>query len=137
MEHTEIDASSEEKQYVLSADFGHRLAAIDIGSNSVRLIVAEPLRGGSYRILDEEKVSARLGQGLSTTGRLDNASMEKALVGLKRMKQIAEGFQVTQLKTIATSAVREAENGAEFCQKAKEQFGLDIEVITAKQEALL
>ncbi len=53
------------------------------------------------------------------------------------MKQIAEGFQVTELKTIATCAVREAENGEEFCRRAKEELGLDIEIIGAEQEALL
>ena len=114
-----------------------RLAAIDIGTNSIRLIVAEPLRGGNYRILDEEKESTRLGVSLSKTGRLDPLAIEKSLAALRRMKQIAEGFQVTQLRTIATCAVREATNGDEFCRRAHEELGIDIEVITAKQEALL
>ncbi len=52
----------EEKQFFLSPDLAYRLAAIDIGTNSIRLIVAEPLRGGNYRILDEEKESTRLGE---------------------------------------------------------------------------
>ena len=50
----------EDKQIFLSTDLAHRLAAIDIGSNSVRLMVAEPLKGGNYRILDEERESSRL-----------------------------------------------------------------------------
>ena len=54
----------EEKQFFLSPDLAYRLAAIDIGTNSIRLIVAEPLRGGNYRILDEEKESTRLGENL-------------------------------------------------------------------------
>jgi exopolyphosphatase / guanosine-5'-triphosphate,3'-diphosphate pyrophosphatase len=127
----------EEKQFFLSPDLAYRLAAIDIGTNSIRLIVAEPLRGGNYRILDEEKESTRLGEQLGITGRLDPAAIEKSLAALRRMKQIAEAFQITELKTIATCAVREATNGEEFCRRAREELGLEIEVIGAEQEALL
>lgn len=125
----------DEKQFFLSPDLAHRLAAIDIGTNSIRLIVAEPLRGGNYRILDEEKESTRLGEGLSVTGRLSAKNIEKSLAALRRMKQIAEGFQTSELRTIATCAVREAENGDEFRRRAREEVGLEIEVIGAKQEA--
>ncbi|HEX3727888.1 MAG TPA: Ppx/GppA phosphatase family protein, partial [Pirellulales bacterium] len=127
----------EEKQFFLSPDLAFRLAAIDIGTNSIRLIVAEPLRGGTYRILDEEKESTRLGENLSKTGRLEPRAIEKSLAALRRMKQIAEGFQITQLKTIATCAVREAANGGEFVRRAREELGIEIEVIGAKREALL
>ncbi len=127
----------EEKQFFLSRELAHRLAAIDIGTNSIRLIVAEPLRGGNYRILDEEKDSTRLGENLSKTQRLEPQAIEKSLSALRRMKQIADGFQVTDLKTIATCAVREAANGEEFCRRAREELGLDIEVIGAEQEARL
>lgn len=125
----------EEKQFFLSPDLAYRLAAIDIGTNSMRLIVAEPLRGGNYRILDEEKESTRLGEKLAKTGRLDAQAIEKSLSALRRMKQIAEGFQITELKTIATCAVREAANGEEFVRRAREELGIDIEVIGAQQEA--
>jgi len=127
----------EEKQFFLSPELASRLAAIDIGTNSIRLIVAEPQRGGHYRILDEEKESTRLGRSLSRTGRLDDDAVAKSLAALQRMKQIAEGFQVTQLKTIATCAVREAENGQEFCRRARRELGLEIEIVSAKHEAWL
>jgi exopolyphosphatase/guanosine-5'-triphosphate,3'-diphosphate pyrophosphatase len=127
----------EEKQFYLSPEMAGRMAAIDIGTNSIRLMVAEPLRSGNYRILDEEKEATRLGTSLSKTGRLDPAAIEKSLAALRRMKQIAEGFQVTQLRTIATCAVREAGNGEEFRRRALEELGIEIEVISAKQEALL
>jgi exopolyphosphatase/guanosine-5'-triphosphate,3'-diphosphate pyrophosphatase len=127
----------EEKQFYLSPELAFRLAAIDIGTNSIRLIVAEPLRGGNYRILDEEKESTRLGKDLSKTGRLDPQAIEKSLGALRRMKQIAEGFQVTELKTIATCAVREATNGEEFCRRALDELGVKIDIVGAKQEALL
>ena len=127
----------EEKQFFLSPDLVHRLAAIDIGTNSIRLIVAEPLRGGNYRILDEEKDSTRLGENLSKTGQLDPRAIEKSLSALRRMKQIAEGFQIADLKTIATCAVREASNGEDFVRRAREELGLEIEVVGAEQEAQL
>src|SRR4051812_37254605 len=101
----------DDKQILLSPDVAHRLGAIDIGSNSVRLMVAEPLRGGNYRILDEEREATRLGRALNSTGRLDSEAVELTLAALRRFKQIADGFQVDQLETIATCAVREAANG--------------------------
>jgi len=127
----------DEKQIYFSEDIAHRLAAIDIGSNSVRLMVAEPLRGGNYRILDEEREPTRLGRTLSSTGQLDPEAVEKTLAALRRFKQIAGGFQVDELRTIATCAVREAVNGAEFCRRAKEELGIDVEVISADKEARL
>ncbi len=127
----------EDKQYYLSPELASRMAAIDIGTNSMRLMVAEPLKGGNYRILDEEKEATRLGEHLSKTGRLDEQAIEKALAALRRMKQIAEGFQVSELRTIATCAVREASNGDEFCRRAKDEVGIEIEVIGAEQEARL
>jgi len=125
------------KQIYLSPDLVQRLAAIDIGSNSVRLMVAEPLRDGNYRILDEEREATRLGRTLNSTGRLDPAAIELTLAALRQFKQIAGGFQATQLRTIATCAVREAANGPEFCRRAKAELDLDIEVISAEQEARL
>jgi exopolyphosphatase/guanosine-5'-triphosphate,3'-diphosphate pyrophosphatase len=127
----------DEKQIYFSEDIAHRLAAIDIGSNSVRLIVAEPLRGGNYRILDEEREPTRLGRTLSSSGRLDAESVRRTLAALGRFKQIAAGFQVDELRTIATCAVREAANGPEFCRRVKEEVGIDVEVISADKEARL
>jgi len=92
----------DEKQIYLSRELVHRLAAIDIGTNSVRLIVAEPLRDNTYRILDEARESTRLGRALSSTGRLDPQAIEDTLAALRRFKQIVDGFQATELRTIAT-----------------------------------
>jgi exopolyphosphatase/guanosine-5'-triphosphate,3'-diphosphate pyrophosphatase len=125
------------KQSYLSPDLSHRLAAIDIGSNSLRLIVAEAMREGNYRVLDEEKETTRLAGKLSSTGRLDPEAVEKALAALSRMKRIAEGFQVNELRCIATCAVREAKDGEEFCRRVKQEVGLDVEVISAEQEGHL
>jgi exopolyphosphatase / guanosine-5'-triphosphate,3'-diphosphate pyrophosphatase len=127
----------EEKQYYLSPDLAHRLAAIDVGTNSIRLVVAEALRDGNYRILTEEKDTARLGKELATTGRLNSAAVERSLEALRRMKQIAAGYQVRELRVIGTCALREAADGEEFCRRAKQEIGLDIDVIGAEQEAIL
>ena len=128
---------AEDKQIYLSAELACRLGAIDIGSNSVRLLVAEALRGGNYRILDEEREPTRLGRSVTAKGRLDDESMERTLAALRSFRQIAAGYQVSSLRTIATCAVREARNGPEFCRRVREQVGLDIEVISGEQEARL
>lgn len=125
-----------EQQILLSPDLTQRLAAIDIGTNSIRLIIAEALREGNYRILDEERDNVRLGRRLTETGKLDPEAVEQSLAALRRMKQIATGFQVREIRAIATCAVREAEDGAEFCRQAKE-LGVDVEVISPEREAQL
>ena len=127
----------DDKQIYLSAELACRLGAIDIGSNSVRLLVAEALRGGNYRILDEEREPTRLGRSVSSKGQLDDESMERTIAALRTFKQIAAGYQVTTLRTIATCAVRESRNGPEFCRRVREQVGLDVEVISGEREARL
>ncbi len=127
----------DERQQWLSPDMSGRLAAIDIGSNSVRLFVAEALRGGTYRILDEEREPTRLGRSVSSEGRLDDESMDRTVAALKTFKEIAAGYQVTALRTIATCAVRESRNGPEFCRRVREEVGLEVEVISGEREARL
>ena len=124
-----------QQQTYLSPDLVPRLAAIDVGSNSVRLVVAEALQGGRYRILDEERETTRLGRSLASTGRLDDEAISASLIALRRFQEIASGLGVENLQAIATCAVREADNGPEFCQTVQEQLGLTIEVISAEREA--
>ncbi len=112
-----------------------RLAAIDIGSNSIRLVVAHVLTGGQFRIVDEEREATRLVRHLGSTGRLDDEAIDKTIAGLKRFSQLAHGQGVSQMKTIATCAVREADNGAEFVQRVRDETGLEVTVITAQDEA--
>ncbi|GAA4442562.1 Ppx/GppA phosphatase family protein [Bremerella cremea] len=114
-----------------------RCAAIDIGSNSMRLVVSQVLSGLDYRILDEERESTRLAHSLAVNGQLDPQAIEDSLAALRRFKKIAEGFGVHEIRTIATCAVREASNGAEFCQRAKDEAGIEIEVISADMEGQL
>ncbi|MCX7405644.1 MAG: Ppx/GppA phosphatase family protein [Planctomycetia bacterium] len=132
-----MTALTEDKQIYLSADMAGRVAAIDIGSNSVRLLVAEALRGGNYRILDEEREPTRLGRSVAAHGQLDDESMARTLTALRTFKEISAGYQVTTLRTIATCAVREARNGPDFCRRVREEIGLEVEVISADREARL
>jgi exopolyphosphatase/guanosine-5'-triphosphate,3'-diphosphate pyrophosphatase len=127
----------EDKQFFLTPELADRLAAIDIGTNSIRLIIAQPLRDGRYRTLDDEKQTTRLGRHLGTTGRLDAEAVEASLTALRRMKQIADGYQASQIRVIATCAVREAADGADFCRRAEQELGLVVEVISAEDEARL
>ena len=127
----------DDKQIYLSADLACRLGAIDIGSNSVRLLIAEALRGGAYRILDEEREPTRLGKSVSAKGQLDAEAMERTIQALRTFKEIAAGYQVTSLRTIATCAVREARNGPDFCRRVRDEVGLEVEVISGEREARL
>jgi exopolyphosphatase/guanosine-5'-triphosphate,3'-diphosphate pyrophosphatase len=116
---------------------GTRIAAIDVGSNSVRLVVAEVLSSGGYRVLDEERENTRLAAALVKTGRLDESAVRATIDALRRFLSITSGYGVGQIRTIGTSAVRDAENGREFCTSIRRELGLKIDVISAAQEARL
>jgi exopolyphosphatase/guanosine-5'-triphosphate,3'-diphosphate pyrophosphatase len=114
-----------------------RLAAIDIGSNSIRLMIAEATADGNYRILDDEKETTRLAQGLTQSGQLSDVAMSQTLDALTRMKAIADGYAVDALEVIATSAVREASNRRKFVKLVRDKLGLLIEVISTDDEGML
>src|SRR5439155_242927 len=114
-----------------------RLAAIDIGTNSMRLVVAEVQPDGSYRVLDEDREMTRLGRGLYRDGRLGDTPMQQSLQALGRMKAIADGFAVAELRAIATAAVREAANGRDFVSEAWRRHRVRLEVVPAEEEARL
>ena len=126
-----------EQQAYLAPDLVPRLGAIDIGSNSIRLVIAEAQAGGRYRILDEERESTRLGRSLASTSELDQQSIDDSLTALRRFKAIADGMGVESVRAIATCAVREATNGDKFCRQVEEVIGLPVEVISAEREAYL
>jgi exopolyphosphatase/guanosine-5'-triphosphate,3'-diphosphate pyrophosphatase len=114
-----------------------RLAAIDIGSNSVRLLIADASADGSYKILDDEKKTTRLAQGLSATGLLSDDAIQQTVEALARMKVIVEGYGVDRPGIIATSAVREAANRDIFLKLVRERLGLHVDVISPDEEAML
>ena len=114
-----------------------RLAAIDVGTNSIRLEVAESNSDHSYRVIDDERAAVRLGRGLTRTGKLDAAAMDQAALTVAHFRSIADGFGVKKLRVVATSAVREAANRDEFIAMLHDRANVELEVITGEQEARL
>lgn len=114
-----------------------RVAAIDVGTNSIRLVVAEAAPGGGYRIIDDEKETTRLGRGLFTSGRLTMGAMKRSVRAIERMHQIARAYHVDLLRAVGTAAVREAQNGDEFIALVKHRADIDLEMISADTEARL
>ncbi len=108
---------------------------IDIGSNSVRLVVFA-LRGHSVTPHYNEKVMAGLGRGLGQTGRLDPDGIELALAALKRFRAIADGLGDVPVEAFATAAVRTAGDGADFVERARRGAGFDICVLSGPEEAV-
>ena len=118
-----------------SADFsnGRQQAIIDIGSNTVRLVVY----GGAWRaptVLLNEKVTARLGSELADTGLLGQDAMEIALAGLARYVTLLDGLGVRDIQTVATAAVRDAANGWEFLDRVR-ALGLEPRLLSGPEEA--
>ncbi len=113
-----------------------RVGVVDVGSNSVRLVVFDgAARSPAY--FYNEKVMCALGQGLAETGRLNPAGRTRALAALKRFARLAEGMGLPPLICIATAAVREAADGAAFRAEVLEATGLRLWVIDGPEEARL
>ena len=110
------------------------VAIIDIGSNSVRLLVYE----GAHRSptpLFNEKVNCALGRSLSSSGNLNPKNMERAYLALRRFKALSDQLGVQQMKAFATAAARDAKNGPEFIARASEICDCEIAVLSGKEEA--
>ncbi|MGK6319801.1 Ppx/GppA phosphatase family protein [Sphingomonas sp. DT-204] len=110
-----------------------RTGIIDIGSNSIRLVVYE----GPQRlpaVLFNEKVMAGLGRSLSETGAIDAGALAAARLALKRFAWLAHEMEVTELRTVATAAVRDASNGGDLIAEA-EKLGLTVELLSGEEEA--
>jgi exopolyphosphatase/guanosine-5'-triphosphate,3'-diphosphate pyrophosphatase len=114
-----------------------RLAAIDIGTNSIRCIVVEFDAQQGFRVLDDEKASVRLGEGLTETGVISPAAWERARAALLRMRKITDGLGASFTEAVATSAVRKAGNGKDFVKAMKEETGVAIRIIDGEEEAEL
>src|SRR3984885_6202762 len=115
---------------------GQLYAALDLGTNNCRLLVATPVRQG-FRVVDAYSRIVRLGEGLSQTGRLQPAAMDRALDALKVCADRIRRRGAPQVRAIATQACRTAENGAEFVERVARETGLKLQVITPREEARL
>ncbi len=113
-----------------------RVGVVDVGSNSVRMVVFDgAARSPAY--FYNEKVMCGLGQGLAETGRLNPRGRERALSALRRFALLAEGMDMAPLTVVATAAVREAEDGEDFREQVLRETGLRLWVINGAEEARL
>ena len=113
-----------------------RVGVVDVGSNSVRFVVFDgAARSPAY--FYNEKVMAGLGKGMAETGRLHPEGRERALAALKRFAVLAEAMRIAPLSTVATAAVRDAEDGAEFRKEVESETGLRLWVVDGREEARL
>ena len=114
-----------------------RIAAIGIGSNSIRQIVADVSHDGSIRVLDEMKAAPRLGEGVDETGRLSDSAVRNALAALVRMSMLTRQIGAVRTEAVATSAVRDAENGPEFIAAVRDTAGISVRILDGDEEAML
>lgn len=114
-----------------------RLAAIDIGSNSIHMVVAEAAPNGGYRLLGREREMVRLGKTGLSDGVLTEAAMQDGLEALAKMTTIARLRGAERVVAVATSAVRESSNGADFLARVKALTGLDVRLLTGVEEGQL
>ncbi len=114
-----------------------RIAALDVGSNSFHLIVAEVETGGTIKVLDRAKEMVRLGDSTLHKGVIPPDVFRRGLDALRALRRIADRHKVDALVAVATSAVREAQNGGEFVRAARDEAGIDVRVIRGDEEARL
>src|SRR3982751_3771481 len=114
-----------------------RIAAIDIGTNSVHMIVVRVRPDLSFEVIDREKAMVRLGAGGLDGKALTTEAMTAALQALSKFKRLAESHQVDEILAAATSATREARNGGEFLARIARDTGIRPRVISGGEEARL
>ena len=111
-------------------------AALDLGTNNCRLLIARPTADG-FRVIDAFSRIVRLGEGLSLSGRLSEAAIERTLAALRICRDKMAARAVTRARTIATEACRSAVNGAAFVDQVREELGVTLEIIDRETEAHL
>ncbi|UJW75984.1 Ppx/GppA phosphatase family protein [Rhizobium sp. SL42] len=112
-------------------------AALDLGTNNCRLLIAQPTRPGQFRVVDAFSRIVRLGEGLAATGRLSQDAMDRAVEALRICATKLAGREIRRMRLIATEACRAAENGEEFLARVTVETGLDLEIINRETEARL
>ncbi len=114
-----------------------KIAIIDIGTNSIHMLIAELLPNYTFEVIGREKDMTRLGDGTLSSGILSQKLMQKGLQTLKRFQHLALTKGAQKIIAIATSAVRESKNGGDFIQKIFKETGIQVRVITGTEEARL
>ena len=114
-----------------------KVAAIDCGTNSVRLLVAGPADGGGLVDLDRRLILTRLGQGVDATGRFHPDALERTLAAFAEYAEVVADLGAERVRLVATSAARDASNRDEFFAGARDRLGVDAEIISGDEEAAL
>src|SRR5688572_18114167 len=114
-----------------------RVAVIDIGTNTTRLLVAERRGRGEVAELERQTIITTLGQGVDTTGRLADEAMERVATAIAEYRRLIDEHGAETIVTVATSAMRDAENGPAFRELLNDRFGVDARTISGDEEARL
>jgi exopolyphosphatase / guanosine-5'-triphosphate,3'-diphosphate pyrophosphatase len=115
---------------------GPTYAALDLGTNNCRLLVARPTRDG-FRVIDAFSRIVRLGEGVSLSGRLSDTAIVRAVDALRVCRAKMRNRGVTRARLIATEACRAAGNGIEFLERVRREVGIELEIVDRETEALL
>jgi|TARA_B100002052_G_scaffold76887_1_gene69846 exopolyphosphatase/guanosine-5'-triphosphate,3'-diphosphate pyrophosphatase len=114
-----------------------KVAAIDCGTNSTRLLIAEIGDNGQYEILNRRQEVTRLGEGVDATGNLNGEAIDRVLATLMSFREILDAEGIHEFRTVATSAVRDATNSGIFLSAAEGILQKEVELISGRQEAEL
>ncbi|MGH1356507.1 MAG: Ppx/GppA phosphatase family protein [Thalassovita sp.] len=117
-------------------DSAELYAALDLGTNSCRMLIAQP-KGSQFHVVDSFSKSVQLGAGLESTGKLSRASMGRTVQALRICQQKLKRHKVKRMRLIATEACRRATNAKEFINKVHRETGLRLEIIEPEEEARL
>ena len=111
-------------------------AALDLGTNSCRMLIAQP-KGNQFHVVDSFSKSVQLGHGLEKTGRLSRGSMQRTINALRICRQKLQRHKVRRMRLVATEACRRAKNGSAFLSQVRRETGLSLEIIKPEEEAQL
>jgi exopolyphosphatase/guanosine-5'-triphosphate,3'-diphosphate pyrophosphatase len=114
-----------------------KIAIIDIGTNTFKLMIARIQEDGSVVIIDKEKIPVKLGEGGINNDIIAHTPFLRGIKAMKTHKEKIDRFQVDEIRAFATSAIRSAKNGKEFVRKVKAETGIEIEIISGDREAEL
>lgn len=112
-------------------------AALDLGTNSCRMLVARPNHKGQFDVVDSFSKGVQLGSGLEVSGNLSNVAMRRTIQALHVCKRKIDKFGISRMRLVATEACRRAKNGDHFLRQVYRETGMKLDVITTEEEALL
>ncbi len=118
------------------ADPAELYAALDLGTNSCRMLIAQP-KGSQFHVVDSFSKSVQLGLGLESSGRLCRSSISRTIQALRVCRKKLEKHEVTHMRLVATEACRRARNSRDFLRKVQREAGLQLEIIKPEEEARL